>query len=177
MNYDLLEERPRWYVIYTHPKQEQRAVSNLRAWGVETFSPRVKERRYRYRSAPVFVIKFLFPRYLFARFIASHLQRKINFTRGVKRIITFGQGPLPVDDQIISLIRSRTGEDELVSLGNTCTCGDEVRIIDGPLRNLTGIFECEMKDTDRVMLMLRAVSYQARIVIERELIEKVHQVP
>jgi len=39
------ENSLRWYVIYTHPKQEERVDKNLRAWQVETFFPKIKERR------------------------------------------------------------------------------------------------------------------------------------
>ncbi len=37
---------PRWYAIQTKPKQESRAECNLRAWNVETFVPKIRERRF-----------------------------------------------------------------------------------------------------------------------------------
>ena len=43
---------------------------------------------------------------------------------------------------------------------------------DGPLKNLAGIFEREMKDTDRIRILLESVSYQAHIEIERDMVEK-----
>ena len=44
---------------------------------------------------------------------------------------------------------------------------------DGPLKSLFGIFERETKDEDRAALLLTAVNYQCRVVIERELVKKV----
>ena len=36
----------RWYAIHTKAKQDLRASRNLEAWGVETFAPRIEQRRY-----------------------------------------------------------------------------------------------------------------------------------
>jgi hypothetical protein len=45
MSLDQLCEGVRWYAVSTKPRQEKRAESNLHASRVETFAPRVKERR------------------------------------------------------------------------------------------------------------------------------------
>ena len=34
-----------WYAVLTKPKQEQRAETNLRAWDIEAFTPKFKDRR------------------------------------------------------------------------------------------------------------------------------------
>jgi transcription antitermination factor NusG len=44
---------------------------------------------------------------------------------------------------------------------------------DGPLKNFAGIFEREMKDTDRVRILLEAVSYQAHVEIGRDMVKRV----
>jgi hypothetical protein len=36
MSYEKLEGLSHWYVLRTNPRQEDRAASNLQAWGVET---------------------------------------------------------------------------------------------------------------------------------------------
>jgi hypothetical protein len=36
-----------------------------------------------------------------------------------------------------------------------------------------GIFEHDLKDSDRVVILLTAISYQGRIVLEKELLAKV----
>ncbi|HEV2707915.1 MAG TPA: transcription termination/antitermination NusG family protein, partial [Pyrinomonadaceae bacterium] len=83
MNIDSPTETPQWYAIYTHAKQEERAESNLRAWRVETFNPKAKEIRKRNSNPNGFVTTQLFPRYIFARFVAQNLLHKVSYTRGV----------------------------------------------------------------------------------------------
>lgn len=36
----VVDHVPQWYVVHTNPKQEDRAYSNLRCWGVETLHPK-----------------------------------------------------------------------------------------------------------------------------------------
>lgn len=163
-----------WYVIQTKPKQEERADSNLRAWGVETFFPKVKEPRYSpYTREPGFIIKALFPRYIFAQFDANSLVNKVRFTRGVQSVVSFGDIPTPVDDEIIFIIKSQIREDGFIRIGEEFKSGDKVIVKNGPLRNFVGIFEQKIKDTDRVSILLESVSYQGRIVIERERLKKI----
>src|SRR5215216_1172190 len=100
------DTNPYWYAVYTNPQQEGRAESNLWAWRVETFNPKLRERRYnQYSGKPVRVTKPLFPRYIFARFKARDLLHKVWFTRGVHSVVGCGNIPSPVDDQIIDLIQ------------------------------------------------------------------------
>jgi transcriptional antiterminator RfaH len=164
----------RWYAIRTHPKQEERADSNLRAWNVETFSPKVRKRRNNpYVQMPVYESKPLFPRYIFARFDAGCLLRKVLFTRGVQTVVNFGGVPAFVKDEIITLIQSQVAEDGFIGIGESLKVGDQVMIEDGPLRNLVGIFEREVKGTDRVLILLEAISFQGSVLIERERISRV----
>lgn len=164
----------RWYAIRTHPREEERANSNLRAWNVETFSPMIKKRRANpYVQTPIYERKPLFPRYIFARFDADTLLRKILFTRGVQTVVNFGDGPSPISDEIIGLIQSQVGADGFIGVQKSLAIGDEVTIQDGPLRNLVGIFEREIKGTDRVLILLAAISYQGSVIVERGSVKKV----
>jgi transcriptional antiterminator RfaH len=163
-----------WYVVRTHPKQEERAESNLLAWKLETFLPRLKERRSNpCPSSQPYFIKPLFPQYLFARFDPECMLHKVRFTRGVHSIVTFGNGPTPVNDDIISMIKGRLGQDGFLELSDDLKPSDEVVITDGPFQNISGIFKRELKDCDRVMLLLETLSYQAHVIVEKRLVQKV----
>jgi transcriptional antiterminator RfaH len=167
-------EEPRWYALQTHALQEERAAENLNAWGVETFAPKYKERRSNpYTGRPVYFTRSLFPRYMFARFDAGRMLRKVWFTRGVSKVIGFGDGPSPVEDEIIELIRSRVGKEGFVQFNEDLKRGDKVVIRDGPLANLEGIFERNVEDGDRVLMLLTAISYQGHVTVERELLKKI----
>lgn len=168
-----IEDTIRWYVIHTHPKQEARACSNLRVLGVPIFDPKIRERRYnQFVNVPTYVTKPLFPRYIFAQFKINDLYHKVRFTRGIYRVVSFGEGPSPIDEEIIALIQSSINEDGFVRICEEISPGDRVIVKDGPLKNFAGIFEREMKGTDRIRILLETVSYQAHIEIERDMAKK-----
>lgn len=170
----LTNEAPKWYALQTHALQEERAAENLNAWGVEIFAPKYKERRANpFTGRPIYFTRSLFPRYMFARFDAGRMLRKVWFTRGVARVVGFGDGPIPVEDEIIELIKSRVGEDGFIQFNEELKRGDKVVIADGPLANLEGVFESDLEDGDRVLMLLTAISYQGHVTIERELLRKI----
>ncbi len=164
---------PCWYAIHTKPKQEDRADSNLRAWGVETFAPKFKQ----YRSNPYTqetscVIKPLFSSYIFARLDYNTSFHKASHTRGIHSIVRFGDQPAVLDDSIIALIQSRLDGEGFVKMDDDLKPGDEVIINSGPFTGLTGIFKQETKEHERVMILLNAVNYQAQIVLHRQQVKK-----
>ena len=170
---DTLTENLHWYALHTHPKQEIRADENLRSWNVETFTPKLRTRRSNPNGrTPMCFTKPLFPRYIFARFRAAEYLHKVRFTRGVASVVSIGNIPTPIDDQVIEIIKSRSDADSIVEIGDGLTVGSEVVVSEGPLKGLTGIFEKNMKDSDRVMILLNTVSYQSHIVVERQLLRK-----
>jgi transcriptional antiterminator RfaH len=164
---------PRWYAIYTKPWDEDRADENLRGWGVETFSPKIKKKKQvnPFTGKPVYISQALFPRYIFARFDADRMLHKICYTRGVKNVVSFNHTPLAVEDEIIALIRTNIGEDGFVRLEDEFKHGDEVRISDGSMSGINGIFDRTMKDKSRVMILLTAINYQASVIVEKELVQ------
>jgi len=165
-------ESPQWYVLHTHLKQEERANENLRYWGVETLHARMKTRRYnKFTGAPTYVTQPLFPRYLFAKFNAEQLP-KIQFTRGVHNVVCFGDSPALVDQDIIDLIRARIDEDGFVKENDELKLGDKVIVGAGPLRNLMGIFEREVKGSDRITILLTTIGYQGRLVVNRDMVQR-----
>ena len=166
-------DEPRWYAIHTHSQQEERADANLKTLHLETLAPRLKDRHLSsFGGESLYKTKPLFPRYIFARFACAGMLSKVGFTRGVSSVVNFGDGPAPVEDEIIELIRSRV-DDEGCVITEEFRCGDKVKIYNGIFRSLTGIFEREVKATNRVILLLGALSYQGRIEVDSEFVQKV----
>ncbi|HEX8149140.1 MAG TPA: transcription termination/antitermination NusG family protein [Pyrinomonadaceae bacterium] len=171
MSIEFSFDKPHWYAIHTHARQEARADSNLRAWKVETLAPMLRGTRYD-GGRLCTVAKPLFPRYIFGRFKASELLHKVSFTRGVSGVVCFGGNPTPVADPIIDLLRSRMDADGYVTVGERFEAGDPVVIKAGPFKDLKGVFEREVGHTDRVVLLLDAINYQSRIEVQRGLVQK-----
>ena len=163
-----------WYAVYTKAKDEERAENNLMAWGVETFAPKIQERQYnQFTNIPRYVTKPLFPRYLFARFDAATLLRKVYYTRGVHSVVSLDYNPVIVDDHVIAMIKERVNEDGFVKTGEELRLNDKVIIKSGVLKNFTGVFERRMKDSDRITILLDTITFQGRICIEEERVRKI----
>jgi transcriptional antiterminator RfaH len=162
-----------WYAIHTNPRQEERTWSNLTAWNIEAFAPRVRERRYnQFTGEAQYFSKPLFSRYVFARFNLDRMLHKVRNTRGVHGLVTFNGVATAVDDEIIALIKSRAEKDGFVRIGEDFKHGDPVVVRSGAFKDLAGIFEREMKDSDRVMVLLNTISYRTRVVIDRKSISR-----
>ena len=162
-----------WYVVHTKPRQEERAYNNLRGWTLETFFPKIKERRLNpYTGSPTYVSKGLFPRYIFARFNLDRLLHEVRFTRGVHSVLGIGGIPTSVQDEFVTLIQLRVDQSGFVKMDSDLSVGDKVVIKDGPLAGLMGIFKPETGEDKRVTILLESVSYQARIVVERSTVQK-----
>jgi len=65
-----------------------------------------------------------------------------------------------VDQEIINIIRAHIDENGFVKENDELKPGDKVVISAGPLRNLIGIFEREVKGSERSMILLSAIVYQ-----------------
>jgi transcriptional antiterminator RfaH len=158
---------PSWYAIHTHSKQEKRAESNLKAWNVETFLPRIMDYHLNeFTGEPSYFIKPLFPGYPFARFALSNMLHKVRFTRGVHSVVCIGSNPTQVDESVIKIISTQIDESGFVKIGADLEPGAKVLIQAGPFKGLTGIFEREASAADRIKILLDCVSFQAQVEVE-----------
>lgn len=165
-----------WYVVHTHPQQEERASHNLKYWGIETLTPKVQANRVNeFTNKPIRMAKPMFPSYIFGRFRYNAEYHRVRFTRGVQSVVTFTGTPTPVEDEIVDLIRSRIGMDGLVKTLDELDelrAGDVVVIKDGRFKDLCGVFDREMQDSDRVRILLNTVNFQAHVVVDRAAVQK-----
>ena len=161
-----------WYAVYTKPKSEEIVSQKLRQTGIEVYNPKLRLKKYirnQYRE----VIEPLFPCYIFGRFETEKYQWMITYTRGVKKIVGDKTNPWPVSEEVIDFIRCHE-RDGFVSIRyEDIREGDTVRIAEGPLSGLTGIFKRVIKGTERVILLLNAIEYQARAIVERASLVKI----
>ena len=174
MNTETLDEQAKWYAIRTKPREEDRAAMNLSSWSVQTFTPKFKELRTSGYSRE-YASKPLFANYLFAKFNADKELHKINFTRGVSTVISFGGRPVSIDDEIIDLLKARVAPDGFVHMDeDDLENGDKVRINSGPFESMVGIFKRRTKDKARVQILLDAMNSESHLLIDREMVEKVN---
>lgn len=154
---DTAHDTCQWYVVQSKPKQECRVEQNFMSWGVPTLAPKLRELHVSRRSPrPQYRIVPLFPNYLFARFNAEQLLAKVRLTRGVRRVVGFGECATAVEESVIDLIAGRIGDDGYVRQAETAP-GDFVEVVNGPLRSFVGVFQRDLAPRDRVVILLAAM--------------------
>jgi transcriptional antiterminator RfaH len=158
-------ESMRWYAVHAKPRQESTAARSLERLGIESFVPKLRQeklirRQRQSRIGP------LFPGYLFARADLNAHYRAVNYAQGVRALVTFGGTPVVVGDEVIQKIRSKLHDGCVIVPPPSFRPGQAVRIQDGPLFGLHAVFERELSDHQRALLLLQALSYQARVVVD-----------
>jgi len=161
------QENMCWYAVKCKPHQERVAELHLERAGIITFYPEVKEPRIIRRRRQI-CISALFPGYLFAQFSVEHDYRTVIYSRGVRGVVSFGPTPAVVDEEMIQAIKDRLCNGYVTFPEAAFTPGQVVRIQEGPLRGMEAVFERQIPGYQRAVLLLRAISYQAKVVVDLE---------
>ena len=160
-----------WYVVQTQLNAENKAVVHLTRQGFATYLPRYLKRRRHARRVDV-VAAPLFPRYLFVEInMAVQRWRSIYSTIGVSRIVSNGEFPAPVPEQVVSLLKGREDTKGFMRLDYkpSFRTGDKVRILEGVFCDFLGLYE-GMPDRDRVAILLDLLGRKVRVLLDAETI-------
>ncbi len=162
-----------WFAVNTKPHREALAAFNIERLGVEVLLPRIESVKSWLGSTRV-VSEPLFPCYLFAKFSPRESLHSIRYARGVRKVVSAGDLPIPVEPSIIESIESRIDCRGYVELAKQeLEVGSSVVIQEGFLRGLTGVFERELSGQKRVVILLQSMEYQARAFVERRFLSNV----
>lgn len=149
----------RWYVVQAKPGQTERAAQELRNQHYEVFLPLVTVEKLQ-RGKRIDKVEPLFPGYLFIELseVASNW-RPIRSTRGVARIITFGDRPAVVPDEVVERLRDSLRQPASLS---RLQPNQPVRIEEGPFANLNAVF-LEYDGDRRAFLLLELLGQWQRL--------------
>lgn len=156
----------RWYVVQTHPHSEQLARRHLLRQGFVVFLPEYLRRRSHARRIDM-VGASLFPGYLFVAMNVEETRwRAISSTSGVRRLICNGTDPVPLPPGIVEDIQSRLDDNGFVQVRPVIPFrpGEAVQVMDGPLADQVGFFECAT-DEERVILLLNILGREIRVKV------------
>jgi transcriptional antiterminator RfaH len=162
-----------WFVIQTKPKKQEEAKSYLSMKGLEIFNPLMEN--FVVRNGMISKeYKPLFPGYMFGKFDLEQDYSLVRWGRGVKKILGLGENfPTPVSEEIVEIIKRRTDSNGIVRKSYHFEANDRIRIKSGPLKDLLGIFERWVSESDRVRVLLNLIGYQPAVEMHYSMIEKV----
>ena len=155
----------RWYAVNTQPRQEARAEANLLRQGFDVWLPLARRPRRHARRIDS-VLTPLFPGYLFVHIdVETQRWRSIAGTYGVMRLLSQGEAPVPVPDRLVDEIMKRRDETGAVVVTPAhLVAGQAVRVVDGPLAEMEGLFQ-QAAGSDRAILLLRLLGGAVRATV------------
>ncbi len=161
-----------WHVAQTQSFREALVAAELSKQGFSVFLPQYLK-RVRHARRVTNVEAALFPGYVFVGFGVDARSRAVNGTRGVVRLIMAGESPAPIAKGIVEGLIARLDSRGYSSLPHRAAIrlGDSVRVLGGSFADALGLFE-EMRDGDRVAILLNLLGRKVGVVIDEALVEK-----
>lgn len=162
-----------WFTVYTKPRQEHIALENLERQGYRCFLP-LALNPYQKRSERHKRVEPLFPRYLFLSAVPGDQSLgPVKSTRGVMKLVRFGIELARVPEAVISGIQARRDpKTGLVNLEPVAAKpGDRVKVFDGPLAGLKGLFK-ERKGKNRALLLMELLGTESTVEVNSLLLQR-----
>ena len=164
----------KWYALHVKAHKEQSVHDYLVAKGIVDYYPylRVQPVNPRSRKRRPF-----FPGYVFVRLDLDELgPNALRWTEGTYGLVTFGNKPASVPENLIHQVRRRVEEINAAGgrITQTMESGDRVRIVEGAFEGYEAIFDASLPGKDRVQVLLSYLSEQPkRLIIRSEQIQKI----
>ncbi|MBU6369778.1 MAG: transcription/translation regulatory transformer protein RfaH [Limnohabitans sp.] len=152
-----------WYAIHSKPRQEERALDNLQRQGFEAWLPMLTVEKV-LRGKLANVTEPMFSRYLFIRLDTEQTNwSPIRSTLGVSRLVSFGNRPAVVADELIQALQTvpQRAPERLFQPGQT------IKIVSGPLKGIEGIFQ-QADGEHRAMVLIDLLNKQHRVTTQMQ---------
>jgi len=158
-----------WCVIYTHQGKELYSVSELNKQNFNTYMPSIMKivRHSRYIKK---VLKPFFPRYIFVNLHLDNQEwRKINYTRGVVKLITSNEKPIMISESVIKELKLLENDKGFIdeAFVSSYKQGEKLEITNGPLKGIAGIFDGLSEDL-RIKVLLNFMGKTMNIPIHND---------
>ena len=158
-----------WFIINSKPKQEFDAEKHLRTLPIDVYLP-LYNKKVKKNKVKVDRVTPLFSGYLFARFDIHELYQKVRYTRGVKTILGRNEFLWTIADEKIQDIKSRESNGLVVlrKREQNFRKGDRILIDDGDFEGWEGIFQEELPDRERAMILLTNVQFSSKLILPKK---------
>ena len=153
----------KWYVIHTRPRQEERALENLTRQGYKAWMPWLEVEKIR-GGRITKVIEPMFSRYLFIQLDQVTTNwGPIRSTLGVSKLVTFGNQAASISNEFVEILQRTPLQDSKHILKQ----GDEVEIMQGPLKGVKGIFD--QQDVElRAMILIELINQSHKVQVSMQ---------
>ncbi|HWJ19402.1 MAG TPA: transcription termination/antitermination NusG family protein [Geobacterales bacterium] len=160
---------PNWMVLTTHAHREEFAIENLVRQDYEAYCPmivkRIKHARRAYDAK-----RPLFPGYVFVERPAQrHLWRPLLGTFGVRSVVCNGETPSLLPAGFVESLRARETDGAIRKPEMPFKTGQSVTINGGAFDGFVGQI-LEIRESDRVLLLLNLLNQQTRVHIETKML-------
>ena len=152
-----------WYLVHTKPRLEKCALDNLNRQGYECYLPTVPFEKLRQKLLTV-SDKPLFPRYLFIRLGHDNADKgwsPVRSTKGVSRLVSFGNEPARVDDRLIELLRTHEATFQ-ADPERIFKPGQRVCLTETPFAGIEGVYQMA-EGENRVLVLIEILSKQVAV--------------
>ena len=152
----------KWIAVYTKSRHEKVVIQELENKNIEAYCPLFKERR-QWSDRKRWVEFPLFRSYVFAKI---ELKNSIYIlqTMGVHHIIKFQGNISIIPDEIIQNIKSMIDGGFTIEQVEYFVKGDEVIVVDGPLKGMDGIV-VKIKNENKLVLKVAAIQQAIAVQI------------
>lgn len=155
-----------WHLLYTKPKEDARAQTNLLYQGYEIFRPLIRHYRL-VKGSQKTLVESLFPRYIFIKLDQeSSNWARLRSTRGVMSLVSFNQVPAIVPSALVDELMTEVNEEDVIDRTNNHQAlfrsGDEVEIGEGSFFGLRAIVKAQTSE-ERVIVLLNMLGSQQSI--------------
>ena len=154
-----------WYVVNTKPHSEFKVINYLNSKNITVFMPKLLVSRSHARQVKK-VLRPLFPSYFFVYINIEHSFRLVKSTIGVKGMLTNGNKPKCVQQDIMQNLFNNTDSNGIVKKPavNEFTIGQKVEINEGLFRGKIGSFY-GLSAEDRISVLLDFFGRKSKISI------------
>lgn len=159
-----------WFAILVRTGREKTANLLLENSGYECFLPVSRSTR-RWSDRTKLIEVPLFPGYLFCR-MNPHNRLTVLMTPGVIQIVGVGKTPIPVEEGEIEAIQCVQKSGLSAMPWPYMQIGNVARILEGPLRGLTGII-VKIKSGTKLVLSVSLLQRSVAVEVERNWVGEV----
>ena len=172
-NSELISLPRNWYAARTKSNFEKKALEWLVKHHFEAFFPRIKVRK-RWSDRFKTLMRPMFPGYVFINFeFNASTNLEVVKGPGIVNIVRFDNRPAVISLEEIANLKILDGTDIHVQQTRYLKRGEKVRILEGPLAGLVGIFQHYKNSGDRIVVSVDFLRQSIAAEIEGYAVERI----